>query len=352
MKPFPELTARGQLRRMRRLAVAATSQYPLPAHELHFVQHGENTTFRIEAAGPPAADPGPYVPNRFLLRVHGASYNTAPEIESELIWLDALRRETDLAVPEPLLARDGSFAVTLGDESTGGARSISLLRWMRGALRERKVTPERLALVGRLMARLHSHARQWRPPARFARRRWDWDGLLADDGHFGVPAEQAWAMVPAELRDDWLLVGERLRAAMGELGETPATFGLIHADLHLGNVIFADGEARAIDFDDCGFGYWAHDLAVLLGYWRLDPDWQAMRDGLLGGYAAIEPFPADQLDYLDLFMTARRVSLLLWVLGKSVSDPSFRRDMDRSLAWAQRMVRAYLTSDWTPPPPE
>ncbi|HEY1015863.1 MAG TPA: phosphotransferase, partial [Herpetosiphonaceae bacterium] len=330
------------------LAVDATGHYPLPAHELHFVQHGENTTFRIETAGAEPAEPGPYVPNRLLLRVHGASYNTAPEIESELIWLDALRHETDLAVPEPLRASDGTFAVTLGGPETGGARSVSVLRWMRGALRERNVTPGRLAQLGRLMARLHSHGRQWRPPARFARRRWDWDGIMADGGHFGVPAEQAWAMIPAELRDDWLLVGERLRAAMAELGEGADAFGLIHADLHLGNVIFADGEARAIDFDDCGFGYWVHDLAVILGYWRLDPDWPEMRDGLLGGYATVQPFPAGQLDYLDIFMVARRVSLMLWVLGKSVNDPSFRRNLDESLAWAQRMVKAYLTGDWTP----
>ena len=48
---------------------------------------------------------------------------------------------------------------------------------------------------------------------------------------------------------------------------TPGTFGLIHADLHLDNTLFADGEARLIDFDDCGFGYRIYDVAVAL--WEL-----------------------------------------------------------------------------------
>ena len=50
----------------------------------------ENHTFRIDA---PAG--------RTVLRVHRPGYHTAASIESELAWLEALRRDTDLPVVRP-----------------------------------------------------------------------------------------------------------------------------------------------------------------------------------------------------------------------------------------------------------
>ncbi len=57
---------------------------------------------------------------------------------------------------------------------------------------------------------------------------------------------------------------ETVRVATRELGAQPDTFGLIHADLHQENYLFHGGMARAIDFDDCGWGFYLYDLAVTL----------------------------------------------------------------------------------------
>jgi Ser/Thr protein kinase RdoA (MazF antagonist) len=43
-------------------------------------------------------------------------------------------------------------------------------------------------------------------------------------------------------------------ATMSEFARQPGMAGLIHADLHVENVLFHRGVARAIDFDDCGWG--------------------------------------------------------------------------------------------------
>ena len=42
---------RAQIARLRRVALAALGNYPLPAGRLRFVTHGENTTFRHDSAG-------------------------------------------------------------------------------------------------------------------------------------------------------------------------------------------------------------------------------------------------------------------------------------------------------------
>jgi hypothetical protein len=48
MKPFEELTERGQVRRLRRLAQAALRQYGLGDAQLSFVAYSENAVFRVE----------------------------------------------------------------------------------------------------------------------------------------------------------------------------------------------------------------------------------------------------------------------------------------------------------------
>jgi len=48
MKPFEELTERGQVRRLRRLAEAALPQYRLGDAQLTFVAYSENAVFRVE----------------------------------------------------------------------------------------------------------------------------------------------------------------------------------------------------------------------------------------------------------------------------------------------------------------
>lgn len=49
---------------------------------------------------------------------------------------------------------------------------------------------------------------------------------------------------------------------LARLGQDPAGYGLIHADLDPDNVLDHDGRARPIDFDDASWGHYALDLAI------------------------------------------------------------------------------------------
>jgi hypothetical protein len=126
------LTHREQITRLRRLAVRALDAYPLTDPQLRFVTHGENTTFKVEAS----TDDGTV--ERFLLRVHrpgrhGRFVDADAAIRSELRWLMALRAQTDLSVPEPLLTRDGELTTTAAAAGVPQPRTCSVLRWMDGA---------------------------------------------------------------------------------------------------------------------------------------------------------------------------------------------------------------------------
>jgi len=78
-------------------------------------------------------------------------------------------------------------------------------------------------------------------------------------------------------------------------------FGLIHGVFTFDNVPFHRGEARFIDFDDCGQGYFLYDLAILLD--RLE--WRQDYQSLLSGYREERPLSASNERTLDLFLTVR-----------------------------------------------
>jgi Ser/Thr protein kinase RdoA (MazF antagonist) len=309
VKAFHELTAGGQVRRLRRLGERALERYALRIRDLRPVDHGENTTFRVDAIEPRSRRP-----RRFLLRVHRAGYQTLPMIRSEVAWLSALAREPSLTAPEPVPARDGSLVQSAQARGVPEARHCTLLRWLSGRFRDRRVAAIHLHRVGVLTARLHAHARRWRPPRGFVRRAWDTTGLLEDGAHWGS-AEDAPGLTRAQrvaIRDGRNRVARVLRA----LERRPDTMGLIHADLHHGNYLFQGDEARPIDFDDCGPGFWLYDFAVTLGALEYRPNYADLRRALLDGYASVAGTLPRHLEVLPALFVARRLNLLAWVASR------------------------------------
>ena len=163
---------RAQIGRLRRVAVAALDRYPLPAGRLTFVTHGENTTFRHDSTA-----------GRYLVRVHrpqrhGRGVDSAAAIRSEIAWLQAIRAETELAVPQPWRPLDGS--TTVEASAAGETRVCSVLRWMDGRIHESSPRPVHLRRLGAAMARLHHQADGWTPPADFVRIHWDHETFFGD----------------------------------------------------------------------------------------------------------------------------------------------------------------------------
>ena len=90
-------------------------------------------------------------------------------------------------------------------------------------------------------------------------------------------------------RDRELLnhLARRTRRAMNDLGESPQTFGLIHGDLGPANWVFLRGEARPIDFDEFGVGYFLFDLVQVLWTHSMWPDYDAHMSRLLESYESV-----------------------------------------------------------------
>jgi Ser/Thr protein kinase RdoA (MazF antagonist) len=336
MKPFEDLTERGQVRRLRRLAQVALQQYGLGIAQLTFVAYSENAVFRVETQV-----------GRYALRVHRPSHQTEASLDSELAWMAALRRDAGLPVPEPRLSLAGTLRVQASVPGVPGPRNVSLLSWVAGRRIVNGLRATHFRALGHLMARLHRHAEHWQPPAGFTRRHWDWEGLFGDDAGLDLPADEVWERVPDPYRAPFQQVAHQTRSPMKAWGEKPDAFGLIHADLSIGgegNVLFGGGQACPVDFDDCGYGYWIYDLATALTHWQTHSRWSAYSQALLDGYASVRSLPEAQLAQLGLFMAARHVSEMLWAIDLAQHNPGFREGLDEWLEWAALHVGRYLES--------
>jgi len=129
----------------------------------------------------------------------------------------------------------------------------------------KRVCPWHLRAIGRLMAQLQNHASRWRRPSGFVRRHYDSNGLWGDDTGTNTTADEVWSRIPRRCFAAFNEVTKRVEHVMENWDKGPDFYGLIHADLGTkANVLFHGCEARPIDFDDAGFGYWIYDLAMPL----------------------------------------------------------------------------------------
>jgi Ser/Thr protein kinase RdoA (MazF antagonist) len=344
---FAPLSRRGQLGRLRRVGRAALARYGLEDARLTLQRYEQNATFRVDAQG------GPY-----LLRMNRPGVHTADTIGSEVAWLSALRRDTGLGVPEPVAARNGSYVVIARDPGVPEPHVCVLLRWLDGRFVNDRLAPAHMRQVGALVGRLQEHVATWRPPAGFLRPRVD---TLTNDARVGSfarsaalarrgddptagDADRALQLVEALVSNDDAALFARALEAVWATTRTLATvtgaFGLIHGDLHHENFLFHRGEARAIDFDDCGWGFHLYDLAVTLSELENRPRYDQLRDALLEAYAHARPLPADHAIHLSALVVLRRMQILLWIL-ESRDHAAFR---DRWRSWARDELDAIATA--------
>ena len=300
-----------------------------------------NTTYRVKTGDTAPLGENLYVDNCYSLRLHWPGYQNEGAVDSELEWLSSLSDE-GLPVPEPIPTIDGALSVEVNVKGIPRAKKCSLLRWVKGRMVKKLVRPLHMKAIGRLMARLHYHASSWRPSAGFLRRHYDRNGLWGDDTGTSYTAGEGLPRIPRRYFDAFREVTLRAERVMDDWGKGPDVYGLIHADLGTkANVLFYGGEARAIDFDDAGFGYWMYDLAMSLSDWEGEDFWPAFRDAQFEGYEEERSIPEDQLEQLELFQAAIRAMEIFWGTAVTIRHPDSTYWMERrDRAW--RLIKRYL----------
>jgi Ser/Thr protein kinase RdoA (MazF antagonist) len=293
------------------IAQRALAEYDLARDsELCLLNLSENATYAVtdSATG-----------TRSILRVHRENYHREHEIEAELTWLDALRRDSGITVPTVLPARDGRRVVTV--DVDGSLRHIVHFKMVAGTEPdEASLTGQDFHVLGQITAALHHHSQNWTRPPGFSRFAWDWEHSLGGQPRWGR-WQDAEGIGDRE-RDLLDRAARLLEQRLAAYGSGPRRFGLVHADLRLANLL-ADGSAvTVIDFDDCGFGWFFYDFGTAVSFIEHDPALPEWQESWVSGYRSVQPMDAADEDMLASFVLLRRLLLLAWMGTHSHSKES------------------------------
>ncbi len=295
------------------LAAQALAAYDKAGAELTFIQHSENVTYRVT-----------HKRKTFLLRLHtprwpemGAHGANPAMIESELLWLDALKR-AKLPVPTGIRNRAGERVTRLNGEQT--TLNATLLTWLDGEDYTRALESDKTASqAGSLLGLLHQHASRWRIPPTFTRPQRGLDSFRAALENLR-PAVSDGRIAYADLRqfEDAL---ETLAFHLGHLRPTRQTWGLIHGDAYKGNFIYKNGKLSLIDFSLSAFGYPLFDLAVAYADTRED-----LRPVLLASYREHIKLPANWQTLLEgLYLASMVGTFSFWINSPEAQEELVRR---------------------------
>jgi Ser/Thr protein kinase RdoA (MazF antagonist) len=309
------------------LARRALEAYDLPRCNLKFIGHSDTLTFRVETPELEA----------FLLRIHlpvtaamGSQGADPAAINSELLWLEALRRDTDLVLQRPIRNQSGELASQVLAEEPVTWVNCSLLSWVDGQPYLRHLESEETAAqIGTILAKLHLHSSQWKPPAGFTRPRRDmayFQGVLrglqpaVDDGRIS-PSDHAELVTSVALLCDMMVATATDRP----------THSIMHADAHKGNLLYQAGEIRLIDFSFCSLGDLAVDLAVCLSDMN-----EGLHRAFVASYRRLRALPDGDQRLIEGFF----VGSLVGAFSYWVPNP---RAQSLLATHVPRIVRAYAT---------
>ncbi|OXM15870.1 phosphotransferase enzyme family protein [Paenibacillus herberti] len=314
--PVPLLNSSKRLIQFKQAALSALQQASLDWSSIRFLQLSDACTFKIEHGD-----------GIKLLRLHPDT--SLSELKSELAWLEDLHSKVDFPIPHGIPFQNGELAIIL--ESYGSPPcSATLMQWVEGSHSEEAISLEEAFREGELIARLHEASEAYQPCHPFDQSVWGFDSFQTASERF---FQYASAFVDDQGLELYCDVTIPLLEWLKKLPIEQNSHGIIHADLHQGNILFHEGQPRPIDFGRCGFGFYMYDLVQpLLG---LPPD---QRQALCRGYASLRPFPSNWITQLERFFLISMIENY----AHHGPNPAETESMREQQPYALAMIKRYL----------
>jgi Ser/Thr protein kinase RdoA (MazF antagonist) len=297
-----------------------------------FYELGLNDTYRVETAT-----------DTFYLRVYRHGWRSQQEVFAEIELLDYLL-EQGVPIAAPITSRSGRVLHQL--DAPEGVRYAVLFAEARG--RPAPMNRKRSYLYGQLVARLHACTDQL--PVSLVRMHLDLQHLLDQ------PLVSIEPFLGGRRRDlDYLkkIAGELGQRVEALLPKSRPEYGICHGDHHGKNVHFSDtDEMTLFDFDCCGYGWRAYDIAVFLWSRVGFDDWSSQAkarrtrawNSFLKGYQEVRRLTPDELVATRLFVPIRHIWLAgLHTQGAGHWGRSWIQDsyFDEIITFIKRWIETY-----------
>ncbi len=305
--PVQKTSYLSQVRKFRNLAYQAIKRFPIEVADIKFIRFGENATFKIIGKN-----------KNFVLRIHRPNYHNLNALNEELSWILNLSKKTDVLVPTPILSKNGQLIETMISNDFKQEMNCDVLNWIDGRQIEKSVTPKHLYELGVLTSKLQNYGKESTCKNRMY---WNASGLAGDNPTLG-----SFENVSAISKDDQKFINLTRPEIYKKLCEYekkfPHKMGLIHSDLHFGNLIRTKNDFVPIDFDDCGFGFFAYDLAISMLSLENNLNkplrqLNQFKEQLIEGYCKNSTWTKDEEEVLKYLYHARRLSGIGWLNSRA-----------------------------------
>ena len=302
------------------LAIIALEQYSSCGFVPVFLQHNSGITYHIESTDHNS---------HFLLKIH-EPVGTGPkasfeQIQAHMKWLEELAQTSSLVVQTPIKNRSGEFVAKVPISEAGENVLCTLQSWIEGEHPDGDFTASQAESVGVMMAMLHQTSSQWQSSIAAKIADYEINNLFDD-------VKQLYTMVDSNIISPNQFAAiehasQRISQITNMLGKGPEVFGPMHGDLHHGNILFFQDQARPIDFDGLRNSYYLFDLGTTL-YHILYQNTE-IRNALINGYSSIRVLSIFEHQYLEAFVTWSAINNLAFqaTIPQQVKSKFFERNI-------------------------
>jgi Ser/Thr protein kinase RdoA (MazF antagonist) len=238
----------------------------------------------------------------YIVRAYRIKWRSLEDIMYELEVLMHLHKQ-GAHVSVPLLRNDNELINPV--DTIEGARYVVLFTFASG--KEPKYEHENQAIqYGRAVATIHSATDGF--ISRHSRFSLDLDHLIH------APMKAIQPLLSDRVQDLEYIekLYERLCSSFDALNLLNLEQGFCHGDFNGGNASFTEeGTVTFYDFDCCGFGWRAYDIAVFRWCAMLHDQEKHLWNPFLQGYREVKKLKQSDLDAVPPFIAARHI----WIMG-------------------------------------
>lgn len=287
---FFDLPAQDQQKSLTAFATELLKNYGIHGAKVSCINFEFNATFAVESESGV----------KYALRININSTRTVENMKAEVEWVRHLNRTSGLRTPTPIATLHDQYIVSALHADSGKTLYGVMYSWLDGEELGDEPSMEQLHEVGRAIATLHEESTGFSLSAINALPTFDDFFWGTDDFLFSgksVLSEKDRALIE-QARD-------QIMKYTNELYQNSPVH-IIHADMHGWNLMWDEGQLSIFDFDDCGYGIEAQDIAVTLYY--LDTPEQD--EAVLNGYKSVRPLPNFSQNAMKALLLQRRLLLL------------------------------------------
>ncbi|GAB4524429.1 MAG: hypothetical protein Tsb0014_02900 [Pleurocapsa sp.] len=227
----------------------------------------------------------------YILKVSHHHWRSRSEIQFELELLDFLHQH-NIPVAYPLKTKDGELSVTI--HALEGDRYAALFPYAAGTVPLGDLSLTQSEILGKTLGKLHQIATKFNNPT--PRHPLNFKYLLDDSLKVITPYLQ-------QRNEDLDYLKAEITTIKKQLYKLPQKapfWSVCWGDPHSGNVHFTpDNQITLFDFDQCGYGWRAFDLAKFLQVSLYAGMSRKIRDAFFSGYQTVEKLSQIELDSLQ-----------------------------------------------------